>query len=58
LQLKFSIVLKKIINVFSCGVWRQCMNCSNLEPIPEWCRTCRHHRGAGHGVLGVGVGTC
>jgi hypothetical protein len=34
------------------------MNCSNLEHIPEWCRTCRHHRGDGRGILEVRVGTC
>jgi hypothetical protein len=33
------------------------MNCSNLEHIPEWCQTCQHRRGDGHGVLGVRVGT-
>jgi hypothetical protein len=34
------------------------MNCSNPEHIPEWCQTCRHCQGDGHGVLGVRVGTC
>jgi hypothetical protein len=42
--------------------WSWCLkkfrNCSNLKHIPEWCQTCQHQQGDGHGVLGVEVGTC